>query len=668
MLFSYNLLQSYFNKKLPKPDTLVELLTMRSFEVEEIKKIGNDWLLNIDVLSNRGPDCFSHIGMARECSTFLGIKLEVKNKIKEDKSLLTKDLVSVKMDEPCLRYTARAIVDVNVGPSPKWLQERLITCGQRPINNIVDAANYVMLETGQPLHAFDLAKISSRLIVRKAKENEEIISLDNDKYVLDENVLVIADEEGPLAIAGIKGGVKAEITSASQNIVLESANFDYQKIRITSHKIKLKTDASWRFEHNLDPNLTEFAIDRLAGLIQEIGQGKIAKGLIDFYPKKTWPQRVKLDLNYTQRLLGVNIPKKTIIKILRSLDFRIIKEKKTELLIEIPTFRRDISIPEDLIEEIGRLYGYENIKDVFPSAALIPPQKNIDLFWENNIKDILKEIGLTEIYNYSFISPGQADIFKFSNLAEIENPVSLEQKYLRPSLVPNLLENIRKNLDYFNEIQIFELGKIFKDSSGLNEEKSLAGVFAKKNSQNHFYSLKVIADSLLSKLGINNVVYKECQEDILHSKRCTEMRVNGKKIGILGEISAKLLDNLKIKEKVAVFEFDFAKLKEAATEELSYTPICRFPSVVRDVAVLVPRETRIAEVMNKIDNTGGQLVFDVDIFDIYEGDEISGGKKNLAFHIIYQAEDRTLTGKEVDEIQNKIIAALEEEPDWEVRK
>ena len=705
MLFSYNWLQSFFKKKLPKPEKLAEILALHSFEVEEVKRVRKDWALDIDVLPNRAPDCFSHLGITREISAILNYKLGIGEwKLTEDKNLKAKDFVSVEVKprQACPRYTARVITDVKVGPSPKWIRDRLEVCGLRPINNVVDIANYVMLETGQPLHAFDGEKLEGqKIIIRFAKEREKIVTLDEEKYDLDEDILVIADEKSPVAIAGIKGGKLPEIDNKTKIVVLESANFNPKVIRKGSKTIDLKTDASWRFEHGIDPNLTEIGINRAAFLIQKIAKGNVAKGLIDFYPKKVLPKRIRLDFDYVKSLLGREIPKKEIINILKRLDFKITGVRPLQIEVEVPTFRLDISIPEDLIEEIGRIYGYQRIKATFPTVSLIPPKRNLDIFWENVIKNILKEAGLTEVYNYSFVSPEQFSIFnsQFSKVGkedksssspfaaarviEVENPISEEQKYLRPSLIPNLLKNVQKNQKNFREIRIFELGKIFQ--APRTEKRMLTGLIT----GDAFYQMKGVIDSLLQKIGISNIWYDEFEatpEDsnppatlpskgrapskisIWHPKICAEIKVDHEEIGFLGEISQKILGDLEIEGKLVVFDIDFEKLQRLSSEETIYQPISRYPAAVRDIAVLVPLEIRVEEVLNKIETAAGILVRDVDLFDIYEGEELPEGKKNLAFHIIYQAKDRTLSSKEIDEIQDKIIKALEEELEWEVRK
>ncbi len=677
MIFSYNWLKDYIKGRLPEPKKLAELLTMHSFEVEGVKKAGGDFVLDIDVLPNRAADCFSHIGMARECAVLANSRFQTPDfKPKEDKSLKTKDivLVEVKAKKSCPRYTAKVITGTKVGSSPKWLEDKLKACGLRPINNIVDAANYVMLETGQPIHVFDGEKLEGeKIIVRFASNREKIVTLDEQKFDLTPDILVIADQKKPVAIAGIKGGKIPEIDRKTKIIVIESANFNPQIIRSGSKKLNLKTDASIRYEHGIDPDLTEFAILRLAYLVQKIAGGKVAKDLIDVYPQKVLPKRIKLDLKYLNSLLGIKVPEKEVKSILKKLNFRLIKSQSQSILVEVPALRLDVSVPEDLVEEIGRILGYEKIKANFPLFSLVPPKRNLNIFWEEVVRNILKEAGFTEVYNYSFFGEREAKIFGYreKDLIEIENPISIEQKYLRASLIPNLLKNVEKNSKQFREIRIFELGKIFKKSKPPKEKGQLTGLISGEG----FYWAKGVVDLLLNKLGIANVWYdeygptpEESKVTCWHPKKCAEIKVDGEEIGFLGEVSPRILDSLSIPEKVVLFDIDFEKLSKLASEEHEYRPISRFPAAVRDIAVLVPRTIKVEEVLNKIEETGGILVRDIDLFDIYEGEELPQGKKNLAFRIIYQAKDRTLSSKEIDGLQEKIIKVLEKRPGWQVRK
>jgi len=656
MKFSYNWIQSFFIKKLPSSEKLADILTLHSFESSS-----KNGVLDLDILPNRGSDCFSHIGVAREIATILDIKLQIPpiNFIRNGK---TENFISVeiKAKNACSRYVARTISGIKVSSSPKWMQERLKLCGLRPINNIVDAANYVMIETGQPLHAFDAEKIiGKKIIVRFAKKGEKITALDGQKFDLDPSILVIADNDNPIAIAGIKGGKSPEVSKKTKTVVIESANFNSKTVRASSKKLGLKTDASLRFEHGIDPNLAEFASNRLAYMIQKIAGGKVSKSLIDFYPKKAFSKTIKLDLIYVNKLLGTKISEKEIKNILERLGLKTSKIG-SYLKVTIPTFRLDLSLPEDLIEEIGRIYGYENILPKLPFGSLIPAKRNLKVFWRGIIKNILKETGFSEIYNYSFISKKDVSIFKINPL-EVKNPTSSEFQYLRPSLICNLLKNIKKNNS--KEIKIFELGDIF----GSTEKTMLAGMVSQDNA---FFILKGTIDLLLRNLAITDFYYDSYLENISfwNSKRSAEIKIGKQKIGFLGEISSSILKSLDISEKVAAFELDFEKLQKFCSEEHEYMPISKHPAAIRDLSILVPKKVKTVDVLNIINALGGVLVRDVDLFDIYEGKEVPFGKKNFAFRIIYQAEDRTLETNEIDKVHQKIIKILDENPEWQVRK
>jgi phenylalanyl-tRNA synthetase beta chain len=664
MKFSYNWLQSFFDKNLPKPEKLAEVLTLHSFEVEDVERLGKDFVLDIDVLPNR-TDCYSHLGVAREISAILGFRLrEEKWRLEEDKNLKAKDFVSIRAFSGCQRYSARIIFDVKVGESPDWVKERLEVCGIKPINNIVDITNYVMLELGQPLHAFDLEKIrGSKIIVRLARKGEKIVTLDEEEYSLGKDILVIADSKGPIAIAGIKGGKETGISENTKIILLESANFDPVVIRRGSLKLDLKTDASIRFSHGLDPNLTEIAINRAAYLISKIGGGKVAKGILDYYPKRILSKRVKLEIEKVWSLLGTKIPKRRISKILRGLGFKV----SPKFMVEVPTFRRDISLPEDLIEEIGRIYGYEKIESKFPVSILFPPKKNSEIFWENFVKDALVSMGFTEVYNYSFLSKEDIENSGFEKEAiEIENPASAFYQFLRPSLIVGLIKNVQKNQTEFSEIKIFEIGKIFKDKK---EKKALAGIMTGER----FLEAKGVIDALLKKMGISNFYFdfyqptpEESKASIWQIKKSAEIKIDGEEIGFLGEISKRILEKYKIKDKIVAFDIDFEKLANLATEEHEYEPFSIYPAIVRDISVLVPKNVLVEDVMNVIEETAGKLIRDIDLFDIYE--EIEEERKSLAFHIIFQLKDRAILPEEVENAFQKIVENLEKNPNWEVRK
>ncbi|MDP2951432.1 MAG: phenylalanine--tRNA ligase subunit beta, partial [bacterium] len=435
MIFSYNWLKEYLQGKVLSAEKVADLLCFHSFEIEGLEKKGNDWLIDIDVLPNRAHDCFSHLGIAREVAILTGAKFVLPSfkkgakkqpiKAKTNKGFSEVFTLKVESKDDCPRYTAQLISGVGVGESPKWLKDKLSLLGLKPINNIVDITNFVMLETGQPLHAFDADKIKEQIIVRRARKGEVIKALDEAKteYKLDESIIVIADIEKPIAIAGIKGGLETGIDKNTKNILIEAANFNPVLIRKASQKLKLRTDASNRFEHEITPALIDFSQQRVLNLIVEIAGGMAKGSLVDFYPNKVKERQIELNLEYVKRLLGLEITKIKIEQILRKLNFSFKRKSNNQLLVIVPTSRLDLQIAEDLIEEIGRLYGYNNIKPVFPEVILKPSQENQEFVFENEIKNLFKEFVFAEAYNYSFTSENIKDIFGFQE-GELISPVN----------------------------------------------------------------------------------------------------------------------------------------------------------------------------------------------------------------------------------------------------
>jgi len=530
----------------------------------------------------------------------------------------------------------------------------------------VDLANYVMLETGQPLHIFDFDKIKGeKIIIRRAKKGEKITGLDDNEYELDKDILVIADKNSVIAIAGIKGGKSTAVDKETKTILLESANFNSILIRKSSRKLNLRTDASMRFEHNLDQELTIKAIDRLAYLIKGDVMKKIDKNF-----EKTKERKLKLNLKKAQSILGIKISEDKAKKILFSLGFKI----DSNLDVAIPSTRKDIQIQEDLIEEIGRIYGYQNLESKLPKLALITAKNNENLLWQAKIKDFFKQHSFYEAYNYSFISKKVGDNFG-GPLVKMRNPYSTALYYLRPNLLLGLFGNIKENRKHYNkDLRIFEIGKSFrKINKGIRETNILAIVIAGESGD--FYSLKGIVDQLFEGLGISDIFYDSIKADPEKSKmlywdlrQAAEIKINGKEIGFLGAISDLALKHLNIKDKVLAIEIDCDKLIEFAEEENQYQPISKYPTAVRDIALLVPLDIKVVDVLNRINIIAGKILKDIDLFDMYEGKGLPDGKKNLAFHLIFQAEDRTLSSKEIDDLQKKIINNLEKNPEWEVRK
>ncbi|MCH8986752.1 phenylalanine--tRNA ligase subunit beta [Patescibacteria group bacterium] len=653
MLFSYNWLSEYIQGELPVPKKLGDLLSMHAFEVENVEKKNDDWILDIDVLPDRAHDALNHMGIAREIAAITGkefipcktIEIEAGNEKALDVNIRSKNLVP--------RYHALVIKGVKIGKSPKWLKERLEAVGVNSVNNIVDITNYVMLETGQPSHAFDYNKIQgSTMTIRTAKDKEKIVTLDDEKFDLPNGTLIIEDAKRIIDLAGIKGGKVSGITEKTKNIVLQAATFDAKTIYRTKKKLNYTTQAADIYSQGIDENLSDVGLSRAVYLVQKLAGGTVTQK-IDLYPEKVVPKTIRLDLNYAEKLLGMNIEEKTAKQILESLGC-IVKGDK----VKIPTRRLDLNIQEDLIEEIGRIIGYEKIKPVFPLMPIQPAQVNKEIIWQNRIKDALKEIGFTEVYNYSFAKSGQI---------ELENPISQEYQYLRDNIIKSLLKNVAKNQKSIGHMRIFEIGNIFYLPAGRQgnppqERQMLAGIITGEHA---FYEVKGIVDFLLNRLGIPEVHYDETKADALwHAKRVAIVH----NLGLLGEISKGNTVRLKISKRIGAFYLDLEKLLQLVSDEKGYRPASRFPASIRDIALLVPRDVRVVDVLNKINQVGGMLIDDVDLFDMYEGEGIPDGKKNLAFHIVYQSQERTLTNKEVDKVHEKIIKRLEQNPSWQLRK
>ena len=681
MLFSYNWLQDYVKERLPKPKELEDLLLLHAFEVEGYEKRGKDWIFDIAVLPNRLPDAGNHRGMAREIAAIgrLSYQEPKRKPVKAQKGSIKPISFSIAAQSLAPRYTAFVIEGVSVKPSPRWLKERIEAVGGNSINTIVDLANYVMQETGQPMHAFDYDQIQgNQMRVRMARNGENLVLLDDKKIALPEGALVIQDAKRLIDLAGIMGGKNSAIGEPTKNIVLQAATFDQAAIYIGKTKLGIQTQAAQLYASGLDPNAALPALERAAELLSGLGGGKVVQ-IIDWYPRKTLPAKIALEVSYVHSLLGEKIPETQIRSALLRIDCKVRSrlQKKHTLVVEAPTKRRDLLTPEDCIEEIGRLFGYENIKPKFPSSPLMPPAQNSELPWREHVRDILVAAGLVETYNYSFTDKRAPEVFGYDagqrrELLELENPLSEEYFYLRPNLAENLLRNVARLERTEQDIRLFEIGKAYWQSENRPQEQwRVAGVLAPGS----FHEVKGIVELLCERLGITECWFDDFQQTPLRSgkslwnmQRSAECKLGNTRIGFVGEISRALSVSLKMRQNAAAFSLNLEAFVAAATAERTYRPPSRFPASVRDIALLVPRGTKVADVLNVMEARGGQLVRDIDVFDIYEGERVHGGMKNLAFHIVYQSEDRTLTSKEIDALHDRIIKALEENPEWEVRK
>lgn len=668
MKFSFNLIKKIAPGKYSKEE-LVSALSTYSFEAVDL---GGDILeVPTIAIARRFSSAASHLGIAREASAIFNVKFidptfkNVKFDFK-DKGIFK---VNIKDKNLCPRYSATYVTDVKVGSSPEWLKDVLETSGLRSINNVVDIMNYAMLEVGQPLHAFDADKVRGGIIVRRAKNGEEIETIDGNKFKLSEDILVIADEDQLLAIAGIKGGKHSEVSLKTTRLLVESANFDGVGIYRSSRKLDLRTDASVSFSHNLSPELVELGMKRALMLLKELCGAKIYK-TEDVYPKKQPKTVIKFDLPKIERIIGVKIKKTEAQKILSKLGFSISRN-----LITVPPLRNDVEIIEDIAEEIVRFKNFNKLPATSPKVFLGVGSEDDSVIIKDKIRKYLCAAGYSEVYNYSFISKEKidlapAEVFGIKKSVSLANPLSSDFAYLRNSLAPYLEKNLDDNLRFYDEVRIFEIGRIFGDASEEKEsskilEKPVLGIaiYGKDlpAQAGGFLELKGIADGLFGALGLVDWFMPDLnfRNDLLEDNGAVRIEMGDH--SVLGYIGV-----LKSAKNGAVLELDLERLVKVIVEEKEYEPISKFPSIDRDISLLVPGSVRVGDVLDIIQSVEPEHVNDVDLMDFYE-DEKFGDKKSLTFRIVFQADDRTLTDAEVDKELQKIIKVLIERVGAELR-
>ena len=693
MKYSYSWLKEFI-PAIQAPKKLADLLTLHAWEVESVENFGDDFILDIAILPNRLSDASGHIGVAREIYSILKIAYPKKTtrfslprlNIKERTAQKIKSVISVSIagKDLCPRYAARAIFGIKVGPSPKWLIKRLNAVGVQSINNIVDITNYVMLETGQPLHAFDYDKLAknkfgvAEIFVRRAVDKEEIITLDGQERNFSAEDLLIADSVGPLAIAGIKGGMRACISGDTKNIVIEGANFDRRSVYKTAKRLGIDSDAARRFGAGLPASQIPWAVDRVASLITQIAGGYAVGGMVDEGNFRNIPVKVVLFFAKVNSLLGLDLTMKEVIYILKTIGCEISILKNKTLKVVLPVNRLDLTNQEDLIEEIGRLLGYGKIMAQAPKTLSSPAAINDAWFIRNKAKDVLMRSGFTELRAYSFMGDVIASAFGFGahDLIEIYNPIADDKRYLRPSISPRLVISAVENLKYSDHIGVFEIGNVFEWKKARAAEKEhLSAVRIVKNESNpvdNFRIMKGLINDLLLSLGISDCswrpianVFKDRYLFWGHNSSAI-LEIDGKPIGAVGVLESDISSSFGWPENIVVAEIDFSILREEVSEEHEYRLPSKYPEAVRDIAVLVDISVLVDEVGQEIARIGKNLVRDIELFDYYEGENLPEGKKSLAFHIIYQSDKKTLSGQEIDKLHKKIIKVLTARG-WEVR-
>lgn len=637
-------------------------------------------------ITNR-PDLWGHYGMAREIAAFLNTKLN--KKITEfDLEKLTKDAVekikvTVEDHKLCPRYMAIALNGIKIEASPKWIQDRLIAVGVRPINNIVDITNYVMLELGQPLHAFNRSSIKE-IVVRKAKKDEELVTIDNETRDLNEKMLVIADHKNPIAIAGVMGGTNSEINNETESVIIESANFDFVSIRKTSQALGLRSEASMRFEKGLDPNLCELALARTVEFILEVcPTAKIATKVADISKFKLNKGPIELDGEWVKQIIGADISENEIIRILTHLGFGVVK-KDNIYKVSIPSWRatRDISIKEDLVEEIARIYGYDNIEPIMPKVEMMPPPVNEERILERKIKNILSfGTGLSETYNYPFVGEDQLKKLGIdcSDYIRLANPIVEHLIMLRQNLSTNLFNNIKINQARSRNLGFFEIASVFSSIAGELEkggeskdklpyqEKRLGIILASEDNKELFDEIKGVIEKLLSHFNLKAEYFAtEIIPNWADSVYGTEIKVKNKAIGLINRLDPKIAKKLGLKKTVFVAEITvndvFLIVKNINFEYEEYE---KYPPVIRDLAFVVMEKVLYNDIREEMINFH-DFIKKVDLFDVYRGEKIGADKKNIAFHIVYHG-DRTLKSEEVDKVQAELIERLEQKFEAKIR-
>ncbi len=647
-------------------------------------------IIDVSVPANR-PDLMSHEGVAREIAAVLG-----ENWLDKDEPIPKADseVLSVEVEDNnlCPRYSALVISGIEIGSSPDWMRKRLEALGLRPINNIVDLTNYIMLDLGQPMHAFDLDKISGqKMIVREAKQDEEVQTLDDQTWKLEAGMPVIQDAEKIIDLAGIMGGKNSEVDESTKTIILQAAKFDGITIRKASRALGHRTDAVGVYEKGIDQNLSQHALGKAWKILSEMNSGVKVEQVVDIEEKQNLPVTIKLDPKKVSKLLGLEVSKEEIVKLLKFLKMEVSGEEVLE--VRVPTYRSDVKIAEDLIEDVARMIGFDKIPVTMPEGDLITPETNQSDKWGRIAKRALLAGGFNEVYNYSFTSKEAIENLgmNLEGHLKVANPISPENSYLRASLIPNLLLNVKDNLKNYSEFSLFELGHVYfghdatdsvKYEEAITEKERLSGVMVntdprKSNGKvrsESFLKTKGIVEELLSHLGfeeaqlefkqldIPNATFHPGRTAVIKVKLSSEAKLDNpeEEIGFVGEVHPAMLDAYGIEAVVGVFDLDFEKLVQFSSHKKEIDVVGKFPGVTRDVAFAVDKNVQVGELKAVMGYAGGELIEKVDLFDTYEGDQIDEDKKSLAFHVLYQMPDRTLIDKEVDIQHRQVVNAVKE--------
>ena len=631
------------------------------------KVIGNDdTVVEFEITNNR-PDCYSVIGLARESAAAFGMTMKHHEPVVKgsDAGSMYEMLdVEVPASDLCNRYTARMVANVKIGPSPKWLRERLRANGIRSINNIVDITNYVMLEYGQPMHAFDYRYVGSgKIVVRESEEGETLTTLDGNVRNLKPGMLVIADEEKPIGLAGIMGGLNSEILDDTTTVVFESANFNGTSIRQTALALGMRTESSGKFEKNLDPMMTLPAVQRACELVEMLQCGDVMDGIIDIIHYVPQPKTMELEPEKINALLGTNISEEDMVKYLQLLEIGV--EGRT---LHIPSFRPDLNLMADIAEEVGRSYGYNEI----PTTDLKMSTKggySPFMKFESKGGQLCRSLGYSEIITYSFVSPAIFDLIRIPadsslrNALKIQNPLGEDTSIMRTIALPSMLDILSRNNAYHNKsVKLYEMAKIYLPVEGqvLPEEPKML-VLGTYGAGETFFSLKGELEAVFAGLRLKKASYTAVKDNpSYHPGRCAKVTIDGIDVGYIGQVHPLVAKNYGMDMEVYCAEISLSKLFEVRLPDATYTALPKYPSVWRDLALVCDEAVTVAQAEDVITASGGKLLRSVKLFDIYRGTGIAEGKKSMAFSLELRADDRTLTDADSEQVFGKVLTALAE--------
>ncbi|MDQ7844097.1 MAG: phenylalanine--tRNA ligase subunit beta [Armatimonadota bacterium] len=663
-------------------EELSDRLPMLGLGIEGVERLGDDAVFDLEIAANRG-DLMSLLGVARELAAAAGTRVRPPAVRVVESGPPLGELTGVEVTDPvrCPRFTARMLVEARVGPSPSWLARRLEACGIRSINNIVDVTNYVMLETGQPMHAFDYDRLAGgRLVVRPARPGERLVTLDGVDRVLDEGVFVVADAERAQGVAGIIGGAAAEIGPQTRRVLLEAASWQAAMIRRTSRRLGVRTESSARFERGTDMDGILAVQDRAVALMQDLAGGRVLPGVIDVYPDPRPAPRVHLRWKSIPRLLGLAIPQDECCRILRSLGFELAPSPEADgVQVTVPSFRRDVEREEDLIEDLARHHGYDRIPETLPVEIMAQGTRAPSLVAEETVRDILVRAGLVEALTVSLTTPAVLEALRlpadhpWRRMVPLRNPLVDDHTHLRSTLLPGLLHVAQVNVSRgVGEVQIFEIGHVFLQEEGGIAERRRLGILMMGTTCDGrwnlppeavtitYYHLKGILEGLLAELGISDSAFRAAAEAWLHPGRAAQVTVGGAVVATLGALHPEVAARFDLPAAVYVADVDLPLLLSRSAPARRFTPLPRFPPVRRDVAIVLPAEVPAAQVEEVIRASGGAWLERMELFDVYTGAPVPDGHRSLAYALTFRAAERTLAADEVDGALLNIRGALEQ--------